>query len=86
MTDPTTVPGPRAFRVHTEGCEPQDCVLHPDGRMTMELGGQSLVSWFSLEDMLEMNWADSRIEWDVDPTTPAASPTVSPTAQALPMF
>ncbi|WBP91994.1 hypothetical protein [Kitasatospora cathayae] len=83
MTDPT---GPRRFRVHTDGCEPQDCTLHPDGRMTMELGGRTLVSWLSLEDMLEMNWADSRIEWDPEPATPDTSAAVTPAAQALPMF
>ncbi|MER6364459.1 hypothetical protein [Kitasatospora sp. NPDC001527] len=86
MTDPTGASGPRRFRVHTDGCEPQDCTLHPDGRMTMELGGRTLVSWLSLEDMLEMNWAHSRIEWDPSPAAPGASAAELPAAEVLPMF
>ncbi|MET9402106.1 hypothetical protein [Kitasatospora sp. NPDC002965] len=85
-TDPTGAPAPRRFRVHTDGCDPQDCTLHPDGRMTTELAGRTLVSWLTLEDMLEMNWADSRIEWDVEPAAPAAPSVPEPAAQALPMF
>lgn len=58
---------PRPFRVHKPPAEPQDCVLHPDGRMSMELCGQTLWSALSLEDMLQMNWEDAEIEWDPSP-------------------
>lgn len=60
----------RPFRVHLANGRTQDCVLHPDGRMTMEAAGQTLVSLPSFEDMLDMNWADARIEWNPAPAEP----------------
>ncbi|MCZ0983838.1 hypothetical protein O1L60_44555 [Streptomyces diastatochromogenes] len=71
---------PRAFRVHTPDGETQDCTLHPDGRMTTVMAGQVWRSGLSLEDMLEMNWAGARIEWDPaeEPQPPAANPESPP--------
>ncbi|MFB7671652.1 hypothetical protein ACFC26_09565 [Kitasatospora purpeofusca] len=59
---------PRCFRVHQTGFDPQDCTLHPDGRMSRDTGGQTLWSALSLDDMLQMNWVHAEIEWDPEPT------------------
>ncbi|MGW6912518.1 hypothetical protein ACWGB8_01650 [Kitasatospora sp. NPDC054939] len=64
---------PRRFRVHKDGYEPQDCTLHPDGRMSRELFGQALWSMLSLGDMLEMNWENAEIEWDPERVEPPAA-------------
>ncbi|MFF2571098.1 hypothetical protein [Streptomyces sp. NPDC058084] len=77
---------PRKFRVHSTDGGTQDYTLHPDGRMTTVMAGQLWVSCLSLDDMLEMNWADDRIEWDPQgepepPESPAPEP--SPTYEAV---
>lgn len=74
---------PRRFRVHQPPNAPQDCTFHPDGRMTLQIGDQTLRSWFSMEDMLDMNWADAEIEWD--PQGPVEPVAVEP-AGAIPLF
>ncbi|MFB7672903.1 hypothetical protein ACFC26_15995 [Kitasatospora purpeofusca] len=63
-----TTDQPRRFRVHTEDHQPHDFTLHPDGRMSRDIGGQTLWSALSLDDMLQMNWAAAEIEWDPEPT------------------
>jgi hypothetical protein len=61
---------PRRFLVHTS-CGPQDCTLHPDGRITMRAGGQTWCCAFSREDMFSpdepvgSNYSRCRIDWDV---------------------
>lgn len=75
---------PRRFRVHQAPDAPQDYVLHPDGRMSMRLGGQTLWSWLSLEDMLQMNWEGATIEWDPEDEPPlTAAPSTRPTEPTL---
>lgn len=78
---------PRPFRVHTPGCPPQDCVLYSDGRMSMEAGGQTLWSMVSLDDMREMNWRASHIEWDPAPLVEEPEPGAQPVAvqDAIPL-
>lgn len=77
----------RLFRVHTPGLPPQDCVLHPDGRMSMEAGGQTLWSMVSFDDMREMNWRASHIEWDPAPLAEDPEPSAQPVAvqDAIPL-
>lgn len=55
---------PRAFRVHFEHHGPQDCTLHPDGRITSFMGGQTWRSAFTFDEMVALDWAEARIEWD----------------------
>lgn len=61
---------PRRFLVHT-ALGPQDCTLHPDGRITMQASGQTYRSAFSLEEMFSTdepagsNWSRCPIDWDV---------------------
>lgn len=77
---------PRAFRVHHSG-RTQDCVLHPDGRMTMQAGGQVLTSMLTFDEMRERNWADVQIEWDPAPLAdePAVEPAASVVQDAIPL-
>ena len=66
--EPVTLPAaPRPFRVHMPGRIPQDCVLHPDGRMTMQAGSQVLASMLAFDEMWATSWATARIEWDPEP-------------------
>lgn len=83
--DPVQLPDvPRLFRVHTDGRAPQDCTLHPDGRMSMQAGGQTLWSMVSFDDMRAMNWRDARVEWDPAPLPePAVSVPAAVTEQPL---
>ncbi|MDH6224321.1 hypothetical protein [Streptomyces sp. MJP52] len=71
---------PRPFRVHNGG-RTQDCVLHPDGRMTMRVGDGELVSALSFDAMRERNWEHAVIEWDPDPLP--ATPEPGPTDEAV---
>lgn len=67
--DPVELPEkPRPFRVHSSDDRTQDCTLHPDGRMTMQINGEALTSMLSFDEMRERNWAAAHIEWD--PQTP----------------
>lgn len=73
--EPVELPAvPRAFRVHTPGRPPQDCTLHPDGRMTMQHSGQELTSMLSFDDMRGMTWRCSHIEWDPEPLAQEPEP------------
>lgn len=86
--EPVQLPDePRPFRVHTPGFPPQDCLLHPDGRMSMQAGSQTLWSMVSFDDMREMNWATARIEWDPAPLpeTPAPEPEPAAVQDAIPL-
>lgn len=73
---------PRLFRVHHHGRPPQDCTLHPDGRMTMQAAGQSLTSMLSFDVMREMNWRTAHIEWD-PPPLPEEPPAVEAGVDAM---
>ncbi|MGC0317304.1 hypothetical protein [Kitasatospora acidiphila] len=78
---------PRRFRVHQPPYPPKDYVLHPDGRMSMGLGGQTLWSWLSLDDMLQMNWEGAEIEWDPEGEPgPAAAPSTRPATMEPTLF
>lgn len=61
---------PRRFLVHTI-CGPQDCTLHPDGRITMRAGGQLWRCALGVEDMFSpdepagTNFSRCRIDWDL---------------------
>lgn len=69
---------PRLFRVHAANYPPQDCTLHPDGRMSMQAGSQTLWSMLSFDAMREMNWRDARIEWDPAPLPAEPEPEAAP--------
>jgi hypothetical protein len=73
---------PRLFRVHSRHWPPQDCTLHPDGRMTMQAHGQTLVSMLSFDDMRETSWREARIEWD-PPPLPESGPEPEPIPAAV---
>lgn len=73
---------PRPFRVHSRNWPPQDCTLHPDGRMTMQAHGQTLTSMLSFDEMREMGWREARIEWD-PPPLPEADPEPEPGPAAV---
>ncbi|MFJ3793820.1 hypothetical protein [Kitasatospora sp. NPDC090091] len=77
---------PRRFRVHKPPAEPQDCTLHPDGRMSRELCGQTLWSMLSFDAMLDMNWADAEIEWDPAPAEDTAPVPASEADTPLALF
>ncbi|WP_157968715.1 hypothetical protein [Streptomyces geranii] len=64
---------PRAFRVHFEHHGPQECTLHPDGRITSVMSGQTWRSAFTFDEMRALDWAEARIEWD-----PAEEPELEP--------
>lgn len=72
---------PRPFRVHAANRPPQDCVLHPDGRMSMQAGGQTLWSMVSFDDMRDMNWRHAHIEWDPPPL--AEEPAIEAVPEAV---
>lgn len=75
---------PRLFRVHSQNWPPQDCTLHPDGRMTMQAHGQTLTSMLSFDDMREMGWREALIEWDPPPLhEPAPEPSPAVVQDAL---
>lgn len=63
---------PTPIRVHNDG-RTQDCTLHPDGRLTMRVGDQTLVNMLTFDEMRERNWANAHIEFDPAPldTQPA---------------
>lgn len=86
-TEPLTGPEPIALpdkptpiRVHSAHWPPQDCTLHPDGRMTMQAHGQTLTSMLSFDDMRETSWAQARIEWDPPPLPVDPEPEPGPAA------
>lgn len=54
---------PTPFRVEHDG-HTQNCVLHPDGRVTMQINGEVLTSMLTFDDMCERNWATAHIEWN----------------------
>jgi hypothetical protein len=58
---------PTSIRVHTADAPPFDCTLHPDGTLTAVINGQHLRNMLTLVDMLDMNWAGARIEFDPQP-------------------
>ncbi|MFE0727914.1 hypothetical protein ACFW2X_06620 [Streptomyces antibioticus] len=58
---------PTPIRVHIAGAPPFDCVLYPDGTQTAVINGQRLRNMLTIADMLEMNWADARIEFNPPP-------------------
>lgn len=81
--DPVVLPSePRDFRVHSPGMAPQDCTLHADGRMTMVVAGQTLVSALSFDEMRERNWATAHIEWDPVPRA-QPDPEATPAAESV---
>jgi hypothetical protein len=66
--EPINLPDrPTPIRVHTSDSPPFDCTLHPDGTLTAVINGQHLRNMLTLTDMLEMNWAGARIEFDPQP-------------------
>jgi hypothetical protein len=76
---------PRLFRVHSHNRPPQDCTLHPDGRMSMQAGAETLWSMVSFDDMRDMNWREARIEWD-PPPLPAETvpePSAAPVQESI---
>ncbi|NML55327.1 hypothetical protein HHL19_16265 [Streptomyces sp. R302] len=73
--EPTSLPSrPQLFRVHYPDGRTQDATLHPDGRLSTNVAGQTHWSPLTLDDMRRANWAPpARIEWNPEPTTPPAS-------------
>jgi hypothetical protein len=66
--EPIVLPDqPTPIRVHTSDAPPFDCTLHPDGTLTAVINGQHLRNMLTLADMLEMNWAGARIEFNPPP-------------------
>ncbi|MFJ5638687.1 hypothetical protein [Streptomyces sp. NPDC093223] len=53
--------------MHTADAPPFDCVLYPDGTQTAVINGQHLRNMLTLADMLEMNWAGARIDFNPPP-------------------
>jgi hypothetical protein len=78
---------PRAFRVHLDDRRPQDCTLHPDGRITSVMGGQTWRSAFTFDELLDMDWDGARIEWDpVEEPEPEPVPATVETVQQQELF
>ncbi|MFF8412884.1 hypothetical protein [Streptomyces omiyaensis] len=76
---------PRLFRVHYPDGRTQDATLHPDGRLSTDIAGQTHWSALTLDDMRRANWAPpTRIEWDPPPLTlpTPRPPTTLPAAPA----
>jgi hypothetical protein len=63
---------PRVFRIHYPAGHARDYTLHPDGRLTFAIAGQLLTTPLSFADMADMSWEGAHIEWDPEPTEPAA--------------
>ncbi|MFF2612332.1 hypothetical protein [Kitasatospora sp. NPDC058046] len=72
---PALPEGTRRFRVHSaDGGPAVDCHLWPCGKLTMDMFGQRLRSGFSLDEMLERNWENARIEWEPEGPAPQDQP------------
>ncbi|GAA1112015.1 hypothetical protein [Streptomyces javensis] len=66
--EPVQLPSePRDFRIHSPGRRPQDCTLHPDGTITSVMAGQLWRCGQTFDEMRQMGWRDSHIEWDPAP-------------------
>ncbi|MFE3123718.1 hypothetical protein ACFXHD_09885 [Streptomyces hydrogenans] len=64
-----TVPTP--IRVHYPDGRTQDATVHPDGRLSTNIAGQTHWSALTLDDMRRANWAPpTRIEWSPPPLAP----------------
>ncbi|MFE5591480.1 hypothetical protein [Streptomyces sp. NPDC056549] len=73
---------PRPFRVHYPEGHTQDCVLHPNGRLTTVMTGEAWVSALSFDEMRASSWEHAHIEWDPAPL-PEAESTFAPAALAV---
>lgn len=83
VPEPIELPAvPTPIRVHTPGRAPFDCTLHPDGMLTAVINGQRLRNMLTLADMLDMNWAGARIEFNPGPM-PETKP--EPVQDAIPL-
>ena len=78
---------PTPIRVHTADSPPFDCVLHPDGTQTAVINGQQLQNMLTLADMLDMNSAGARIEFNPPPLDAEQPPVAvpGPVQDAIPM-
>lgn len=65
---------PTLIRVHNPGFPPMDCTLHPDGVLTAVLGGQTLRSALTFDEMRERNWERAHIEFDPAPLVEEPEP------------
>lgn len=84
VQEPVCLPDkPTPIRVHSPGLRPLDCTLHPDGRMTMQVGSQVLASMLGFDEMRQTSWAAARIEWD--PAALAKPEPVQPAAMQEPL-
>lgn len=68
----------RLFRIHFPDGHTRDYTLHPDGRLTLAIGGQVLTTALDFEFMAGTSWAGGHIEWDPEPLP--AEPEPSPAA------
>lgn len=58
---------PRLFRIHYPDGHARDYTLHPDGRLTMQIGAELYVTTLTFAFMTETSWAAAHIEWDPQP-------------------